>query len=257
VLHGAIAGGQPGADLVGVIVERAHAAAIGDAAGFVYDVEALGPGGVSIVGSVIDVVDAERDGVVETPDEIVGDGYALGESFRLGVTDIVLYVGLHLPLVGRVGFADVDGQEVGVIFVVVVNLHHVTDVAAEGRSSVAAEDDDEGAGAGAFADVKAIRTIESDQARVGGVIADFERAAVHVRQGIAHHAVGVLRAAGHFAENEESGKQQDQENRNCPFPEERHRKLFQLLSNVSTRNFRGKESYFRFTPEARDHGKET
>jgi len=162
VLYGAVAGRQPGADLVGVVVERAHPAAIGDAAGFVDDVEALGPGGVSIVGSVIDVVDAERDGVVETLDEIVGDGYALGERFRLGVTDIVLHIGLHLPLVGRVGFADVDGKEVGVIFIIVVNLHHVTDVAAEGWSSEAAEDEDERAGAGAFADVEAIGAIESD-----------------------------------------------------------------------------------------------
>jgi hypothetical protein len=64
-----------------------------------------------------------------------------------------------LPFVRRVSFANVDGEEVGVIFVVVVNLHHVTDVAAEGRSSVAAEDDDERAAACAFADVEVICAI--------------------------------------------------------------------------------------------------
>jgi len=90
-------------------MERAHAATVRDAAGFVDDVEAFGPGGVGVVGGVVDVVDAEGDGVVEAFDEIVGDGYALAERLRLGVADVVLHVGLHLPLVGRVGFADVDG----------------------------------------------------------------------------------------------------------------------------------------------------
>jgi hypothetical protein len=191
-------------------MEGAHSAAISDAAGFVDDVEALGPGGVGVVSGVVDVVYAEGNGIVEALDEIVGDGYALSESFRLGVADVVFYVGLHLPFVGGMGFADVDSQEVCVIFVVVVNLHHVTDVAAERRSSVAAEDDDKRARAGAFANVEVIYTVEGEEASVGGVVANFESAAVHVRQGIAQHAVGVLGAAGHFAKKEKAGDQQEQ-----------------------------------------------
>jgi hypothetical protein len=162
VFYSAVAGGEPGADFVGIVVERAHSAAIGDAAGFVDHVEPFGPGGVGVIGGVVDVVDAEGDGIVEAFGEVVGDGYALSECFRLGVANVVFHVGLHLPLVGGMGFAHVDGQEVGVILIVVVNLHHVTDVAAEGRSSEAAEDDDERAAAGAFANVETIRAIESD-----------------------------------------------------------------------------------------------
>ena len=154
-------------------MEGAHASAVGDAAGFVYDVEALGPSGVCVVGGVVDVVDAEGDGVLEAFDEIVGDGDALGKSLRLGVADIIFHIGFHLPFVRGVGFADVDGEEIGVLFVVVVNLHHVTDVAAEGRSSVAAEDDYEGASAGAFADVEVIGAVECYEPRVRGVVANF------------------------------------------------------------------------------------
>jgi len=156
VFHCAVASGQPGTDFVGIIVERTDAAAISDAAGFVDDVEALGPGGISGFGRVVDVVDAEGDGVFEPLDEIVGNGDALAERLRLGVADVVLHVGFHLPFVRGMSFANVNSEEIGVIFVVVVNLHHVTDVAAEGRSSVAAEDDDERASAGAFADVEVI-----------------------------------------------------------------------------------------------------
>jgi hypothetical protein len=51
-------------------------------------------------------------------------------------------------------FADIHGEKVGVIFVVVINLDHVADVAPKGRSSIAAEDDDERAGTSAFAEVE-------------------------------------------------------------------------------------------------------
>jgi hypothetical protein len=237
VLHRAVAGGEPTADFVRIVREGSHAAAIGDATGFVDYVEALGPRGIGVVGGVIDVVDAEGDWVVETLDEIVRDGYALRQSFRLGVTHVVLHVGFHLPLVGRMGFADVDSQEIGVIFVIVVNLHHVTDVAAKRRSSVAAKNDYKRASAGAFANMEMIGAIESEESSVGSIIADLERAAMHMGQGIAQHAVGVLGAAGHFAQKEKNDEQKDQENPNCPFPEECHCKLFCSLNNMCARNF--------------------
>ncbi len=151
---GTVAGGEPSADFVGIVMEGTHAAAIGDTAGFVNDIEALGPRGVGVVRRVVHVVDAESDGIVESLDEVISDGNALGKRFRLGVADVILDVGLHFPLVSWMGFANVHGEKVGMFLVVVVNLDHVTDVAAEGRSSVAAEDDDERASAGAFADVE-------------------------------------------------------------------------------------------------------
>lgn len=236
MLHRAVAGGEPGADFVGVVIERAHAAAVRNVAGFVDDVEAFGPCRVGVVGGVADVIDAEGDGIVEAFDEIVGDGYTLSEGFRLSVTHVVLHVGLHLPLVGGMGFADIDCQKVGVIFVIVVNLHHVTDVAAKGRSSVAAEDDDEGASAGTLADVEMIGTVESHEASVRSVVPNLQAAAMHVGQGIAQHEVCVPGATRHFAKNEKDGKQKNQEYGNRPFPEESHRELFHPLKSASSQD---------------------
>jgi hypothetical protein len=59
-----------------------------------------------------------------------------------------------LPLVSRMRFAHVHSQEVRVIFVVVVNLHHVTDVAAKRRSSVTAKNYNERPRPGFLANVE-------------------------------------------------------------------------------------------------------
>ena len=144
MLHFAEAFGEPVADFLGSIFEGAVAPFVSDAALFVDDVEALGPCGVGVVGGVVHIVDAERNGILEALGEIVGDGDALGKGFRLGVANVVLvlFIGLHLPLVERMGLADVDGQEIGTVFVVVVDLRDVADPATEGRSSKAAEDQD-------------------------------------------------------------------------------------------------------------------
>jgi len=168
----AVAGGEPGADFLGIVMEWAHAAAISDAGGFVDDVKTFGPGGVGVVGGVGHVVDTERQREIETFGEIVGDGEALFERLRLGVADVFFEVGFHLPFVGGMRFADVDGEKVRVIFVVVEDLNEVADLATERRSSKAAEDEDERLGAGAFANVKAVGAVEREEARVGSGVAD-------------------------------------------------------------------------------------
>src|SRR5580704_11906680 len=131
MLYFAEAAGEPVADFLGIVFEGAVAAFVRDAALLVDDVEALGPCGVGVVGGVGHFVDAEGDGIFEALGEIVGDGYALRERFWLGVADVVFvfFVGLHLPLVERVGFANVDGEEIGAVFIVVVDLRDVTDLA--------------------------------------------------------------------------------------------------------------------------------
>ena len=58
------------------------------------------------------------------------------------------------------GFANVDGEEIGALFIVVVDLRDVANLATEGWSSKAAEDEDERFAVGAFADVKARGAIE-------------------------------------------------------------------------------------------------
>jgi len=109
------------------------------------------------------------------------------------------------------GFADVDGQEIGAVFIVVVDLRDIANLATEGRSSETAEDQDERLAFGAFADVKARGAIERDEGGVGCVGADLEIAAVHVRQGVADHADGVLGAAGEDAEADADREEKDGE----------------------------------------------
>jgi len=200
----AVAGGEPSANFLWIVVEWAHAAAIGDASGFIDDVETFGPGGVGVVGGVGHVVDTEGQWEIEALGEIVGDGEALLERLGLSVTDVFLEVGFHLPFVGGMGFAHVDGQKIGVLFVIVEDLNEVANLATERRSSKAAEDEDERLGAGAFTDVKTVGAVECEETRVRSGVADFEIASVHVRQGVADHVEGVPRAAGHDTEHDES-----------------------------------------------------
>jgi hypothetical protein len=99
-----------------------------------------------------------------------------------------------------VGFTNVDGEEIGAVFIVVVDLRDVANLATEGRSSETAEDEDERFAIGARAEVKARGAIEGDQRGIGRVAADLEIAAMHVWQGVADHPDCVLGAAGHDAE---------------------------------------------------------
>jgi hypothetical protein len=135
----------------------------------------------------------------------------LRERFWLGVADVVFvfFVGLHLPLVERVGFANVDGEEIGAIFIVVEDLRYIANLATEGRSSETAEDEHQRSALGAFAEVEARGAIERDESGVGGVAADLEIASVHVREGVADHADGVFGAAGHDAEADGHRKKKD------------------------------------------------
>ena len=138
----AVACGEPGANFGGVIFEWAVAAAISDLAIFIDDVEAFRPCRVRVVGSVIHVIDAEGNRILVTFRKIVGDGQAVREIARLRVANIVFDVGFHLPLVGGMGFADVYGQKISVILVVIENAHDVADLATERRSGEAAENQD-------------------------------------------------------------------------------------------------------------------
>ena len=57
-------------------------------------------------------------------------------------------------------FADVHGEKIRVVLIVVVNLNDVAHLAAEGGSSEAAKDQHERARAQSFAKVKTIRSVE-------------------------------------------------------------------------------------------------
>lgn len=134
---------EPCAGFFGVIVEWAEAAAIHDFSGLINDVEALGPRGVGVVRDVKHVIHGEWQRKMESLDEIIGDGDPLRESMRLRIADALIHVGFHLPFVERMSFADVDGEEIGAVLVIVVQGYEVAYLAAEGRSGIAAENEDQ------------------------------------------------------------------------------------------------------------------
>jgi hypothetical protein len=235
VFYGAVARGEPFADFAGIVIEWPYAAAVGNASAFINDVEAFGPGRISLFRGVAHVVDSEGQSEFKSLDEIVGDNDALFERFRLRVTDVILIfqIGFHLPFVGGMRFANIDGQEIRVFFVVFINLNDVADLATKGRSSKTAEDENKRAVAGAFANVKPVDAIECDDACVWRVAAHFQIATMHVRQGVPNHAVGVLRASGHEGEEGKCGDEQHNKNAERPFPETFHAFLLQRINLVT------------------------
>ncbi len=169
----AVAGRQPAAHFFRIVMKWTHSAAVRDVAAFINYVEAFGPGGVRAFRGVTHVVYAKGHGVFKALDEIVGDVQALLEIFWLGIAHVVFYVGLHLPLVGGMRFAHINGQEIGMRFVIFINLGDVANLAAKRRSGKAAEDEHQRFGAGTFTNVKAVAAIQRDEARVRRVVPHF------------------------------------------------------------------------------------
>src|SRR5580704_7533874 len=111
---------------------------------------------------------------MEALDEVVGDGNPLHQSLRLRVANVFVHIAFHLPFVLRMGFADVNGQKIRASFVIVVKIYEVAYLAAEGRSGVAAKDQDERALADAIAEMKLCLAIEAHQRDVRSAVADVK-----------------------------------------------------------------------------------
>jgi hypothetical protein len=105
-------------------------------------------------------------------------------------------------------FANINRQEIGMVFVIVINLNDVANLAAEGRSSKAAKNEHERPGPRAFANMKMIHTIECHKPGIWGIIPHFQISPVHVRQGVPHHSNSILRTSSHVAEHPECRNRQ-------------------------------------------------
>jgi len=100
--------------------------------------------------------------------------------FGAGEDDIVFNVALHLPDIAGMGFENVDGQEADFAVVVVVKLVEGGNLPPEGRSSVAAEDEDNGLPGGKLGELDALAFVEFEQREVGGRVARAEFASAGV-----------------------------------------------------------------------------
>jgi len=131
-------------------------------------------------------------------------------------------------------FANVDGQKIGVVFVVVVDLDDVANLATKRRSGETAEDENERFARGAFANVEMIGAIEGDETRIGSGVAGFQITAVHVRQRVAHHEQRVFGTASHDAERDE-GEHGERADRKAD-PHEHFPQVLKLLATKAARD---------------------
>src|SRR5258707_9379601 len=97
-------------------------------------------------------------------------------------------------------FANVNGQKVRMLLVILINLNDVAHLAAKWRSSETPKHQHQRPLMRALADVETADTIQRDDPRVGRIAAHFQRAAMHVRQRVAHHPLRVLRSEEHTSE---------------------------------------------------------
>jgi hypothetical protein len=235
VFYGAVARGEPFAGFFRLVVERTDPAAVSDPAALINDVNSLGPRGIGVIGGVAHVIDSEGQSELESFDEIVRDHHALFQRFRLRVTNVVFEIRFHLPFVGGMRFANVNGQKIRALFIILVNLNDVAHLAAKRRSSKTPEDENEWTIVRTFANVKTAEAIQRDDARVRRVAADFQRAAMHVRQGVAHHAVGILGTPRHVGQSGKGSHEQYAKYSRRPFPETIHAVLLQSINSDAFR----------------------
>jgi hypothetical protein len=131
-------------------------------------------------------------------------------------------------------FANVHGQKIGVFLIVVVNLNDVANLAAKRRSSKTSEDKYERPPARSFTDMESAYAVQRHDSRVWRIAAHFQRATMHVRQGVADHSVNVLGTSRHDGQRDKSSNEQHAENARNPFPETPHAILLQPM-NLHTR----------------------
>ena len=126
--------------------------------------------------------------------------------------------------------ANVNGQKIRALFVVLINLNDDAYLAAKRRSSKTPKHQHERPFMGSFADMKTANAIQCDNPRVRRIAAHFERATMHVRQGVTHHSVSVLRASRHVGQRDKSSDEERAKNSGCPFAETIHAILLQTAN---------------------------
>ena len=98
-------------------------------------------------------------------------------------------------------FADVNGQKIGPGFVVLVEVYEVAYLATEGRSGVAAKNQNEWSLADAIAEMELCLTVEAHERDIRSAVADAQFAAMPLRQRVTKKPVDVARAAHEMAEH--------------------------------------------------------
>lgn len=163
----------------------------GDAAASADQVEAVGPGGVGALDAVLDGVEQRRNADAEIADAGGGGGLAPGVGDGRGEEDAVFHVRGELPEVGGMGLLDVDDVKGDAILMGVVKPVERGNLPAKRRSSVAAEDEDDGAFAPLIGESYFGAMVEGGEGEVPGGVVEVEAACAGVHpkglEGQDHH----------------------------------------------------------------------
>ncbi len=124
--------------------ERPGLALIGHMALAIDQVQTIRPAGVGGFGGVAKLVQHRGQLDPKLPDARACDQSALFFILRVGEHHAVFDVALHLPDIAGMSLRDVDDQEAGAVLELVIEFVEGGNLPPEGRSSVAAENQDHG-----------------------------------------------------------------------------------------------------------------
>ena len=164
-----------GLEFRGVEAEGSGKALVGDIAVAIDEEQAVRPAGVIFLDGVIEAIDQGGDFDAELAHTRGGEAGALSLHRRRAFEeDAVTDVGGRLPQVSGMRFLDIDDEEGGIGAVFLVEAIELGNLPAEWRSSIAAEDEDDGALATECAQLNGLVTLPQGQGEVRGGIADIE-----------------------------------------------------------------------------------
>ena len=220
MLHFSIPFCQPIAHFLGVVIKRSVASLVRYAPVLIKNVEPLGPCSIGIVRGIVHLIDAKRHRVFEPLGKVFGNRNTLLDGLRLRVADIVFFfrVRFHLPFVGGMCFAHIDGQKIRMVLIVLLlERLHVATLGDERGSSESANTTAPGGVRPVFSNMELRAAIERQQPCVRRIIANLQISTMHMRQRITHHAVSIFRAASHDAQSDEDEHYQRRNRDQPPF----------------------------------------
>ena len=127
----------------GVEAEWARPTLVGHTARGVNQVEAVGPGGISLLSGISELIEHGLGLDAQLANTRPRDESPIFFTLRAGENHAIPNVALHLPDIAGVGFRDVDHYELDLIPISVVELVQGRNLPPEGRSGVAPEYQDD------------------------------------------------------------------------------------------------------------------
>ena len=134
---------ERGRKLVGLEAKGSGLALVGDPALPVNQIKAIGPAGVGALGGVAKLIEHGRKFQSQLAHTSTRKESPFFFVLRTGKNNLVFYVALHLPDVAGMSFGDVHHQKSNAVGVLFVEFVESGSLPPEGRSSVAAKNQDD------------------------------------------------------------------------------------------------------------------